>query len=287
MRVPDNLTYCVVYVGYTYNEKGADRDHYGGTAFLVSHETEGSTFLYLVTADHVAKGVQGQRSWIRVNRIGAGAEKVSIENISWFNHPTNQSVDAAVCVWEWGDTYAVEPVPTEYFIQNEEDRVERGVGIGDECFNIGIFIFAKGEQANSPLLRYGTIAMIPADPIVTTGYGNMEAYLTEARSLGGVSGAPVFVRESVTFPFLIHRKKDSGIGEDTVYPTGSGSFFLLGLNHGHFEIDKNDFNIIYFKKGEANMGLSVVVPAAKILEIIRDHPDLQEIRGRSIAAQGA
>jgi hypothetical protein len=284
MRVPDALTYCVVYVGFTEpNANGVEQEHYVGSGFQICHEENGKNFYYLVTADHIAKGIQGKRSWIRVNRKGiGGADNVSIEAVEWFNHPTDRSVDAAVCIWEWGDAYAIEAVPTEGFIHDEEDRVAKGVGIGDECFSIGIFVLAKGERSNTPLLRYGTIAMIPADRVTTTAYGDIEAYLTEARSLGGVSGAPVFVRESVTFPFLIHRKKEAEIDEGTVYPTGSGSFFLLGLNHGHFEIDKNDFNSIYFRNGEANIGLSVVVPAVKILEIL-DRPELKERRDETVA----
>lgn len=54
--------------------------------------------------------------------------------------------------------------------------------------------------------------MIPSELIHTDKLGDIEVYLIEARSIGGVSGSPVFVRES--FP-------------------RAGKHYLLGLMHGH------------------------------------------------------
>lgn len=34
--------------------------------------------------------------------------------------------------------------------------------------------------------------MFPDERILTDNYGDMEAYLVEARSIGGLSGSPVF-----------------------------------------------------------------------------------------------
>jgi hypothetical protein len=80
--------------------------------------------------------------------------------------------------------------------------------------------------------------------------------LIEARSIGGLSGSPAFVFETV--------------------PVGIGTFYLLGLMHGHWDIPpqmKNDFKINPELFGRVNMGIAIVVPAKKILEVL-NHPQL-------------
>ena len=72
------------------------------------------------------------------------------------------------------------------------------------------------------------IAMIPDEP-VTTSLGDIKAYLVEARSIGGLSGSPAFVRET---------------GAE-----GTGSFYLLGLMHGHWGVPA---------KGRSGMGVYIL-----------------------------
>ncbi len=84
----------------------------------------------------------------------------------------------------------------------------------------------------------------------------MEAYLAEIRSVGGLSGSPVFV---VLPPF---RRKQSA-------PTEEARAYLLGLVHGHWdeEIPQDE----YARGLEAeriNQGVAVVVPATKILDLL-------------------
>ena len=63
--------------------------------------------------------------------------------------------------------------------------------------------------------------------IKTTDYGLTEAYLIEARSIGGLSGSPVFI------PMPPFQQINGEVTQ------GSGSlFYLLGLMHGHFDIPK-------------------------------------------------
>ena len=104
----------------------------------------------------------------------------------------------------------------------------------------------------------GNIAMMP-DELVPTKIGNIEAYLIEARSIGGLSGSPAFVRET------------SHIGLGPVY--------LFGLMHGHWDIppeSKNDIDYIESNK-TVNLGIAIVVPAKKILEVL-NQPRLLDMR---------
>jgi hypothetical protein len=47
-----------------------------------------------------------------------------------------------------------------------------------------------------PIGRHGSLAMMPSEPI-QTDLGFADVYLIKARSMGGISGSPVFVRPSV------------------------------------------------------------------------------------------
>ena len=121
----------------------------------------------------------------------------------------------------------------------------------------GLFAHLGGSTRNLPIVRLGNIAMMPDEP-VPTKTGMMEAYLIEARSIGGLSGSPAFVRKIVQ---------------------GRGKLYLLGLMHGHWDIppeNKNDFaDMDSF--GSVNMGIAIVVPAKKILEVL-NQPELVELR---------
>lgn len=100
---------------------------------------------------------------------------------------------------------------------------------------------------------------MPQEPIATRWFGDMEAYLIEARSIGGLSGSPVFVY----LPRV--RVRGNGLG------MGGRAFYWLGLMHGHWDLPvlKEDMVVEDNVSKEAvNMGIGIVVPASKILEII-------------------
>ena len=63
----------------------------------------------------------------------------------------------------------------------------------------------------------------------------------------------------------------------------SGIFYLLGLMHGHWDrvvpVDVTGDDIEF---ESVNMGIAIVVPAKKILEVI-NQPSLAEKEGRTLA----
>lgn len=109
--------------------------------------------------------------------------------------------------------------------------------------------------------------MLPEYEKVPTAMGFMPAYLIEARSIGGLSGSPVFVTETLGM------RNESG-----EILAGGGPFYFMGLMHGHWDIPaelKND--IPSDKEGKVNMGIAIVVPAITILEVINQE-ELVEMR---------
>jgi hypothetical protein len=103
-------------------------------------------------------------------------------------------------------------------------------------------------------------------------------YLLEARSLGGLSGSPAFAITTSTINISDARTGEPG------QLTGLGTCYLLGLMNGHWllrERESNDVEIQSVRDVEGSIatGISVVVPAQKILEVLR-HPELEALRYR-------
>jgi hypothetical protein len=77
--------------------------------------------------------------------------------------------------------------------------------------------------------------MMPNEQVQTV-LGYADVYLVEARSLGGLSGSPVFVRHTVQ-----QRVKSTDDKEIYIFMNGTGKT-LLGLMHGHWDINESEMN---------------------------------------------
>jgi hypothetical protein len=93
--------------------------------------------------------------------------------------------------------------------------------------------------------------MIPDERIPIKIFGDMEAYLIEARSIGGLSGSPVFTLARTSEQVTI---------------------LLMGLMHGHWAVDSetiiDEVSQDAGTKAGVNVGIAIVTPASKIMEII-------------------
>jgi hypothetical protein len=270
MRVPDDVKKCVVFIGESIPGKapGPDAVHYGGTGFFVHMALVGKAVaIYLVTAKHVADALRGKPFLIRAN-TKTGESKIfePTDALHWHYHPSDTAADVAVMEW-------CPPVDIDYQHIDSNSFVDdamlnpTGIGIGSEVHIIGLFKFHHGSSRNHPLLRTGNIAMIPDERIEVSGSKPMEAYLIEARSIGGLSGSPVF---AVTEWFNPEKK------------VLSLTWALLGLTRGHWEFREgqsiNDFSIEDSQKQlGVNVGIAIVTPAKKILDIL-NNAELTAIR---------
>jgi len=249
MRVPDEVRQCVVFIGLPITMPGGQQGlSFKGTAFFISvpsESTQGWSYIYLITAKHVASSLEGKKFMVRVNTKDGRSSLVRGEGVRWWYHPTNESVDVAVIPWLPPEKVEYKHLPVDAFLSDETIRT-KGIGTGDEVFITGLFAQLFGLRRNLPIVRMGNIAMMP-DELVPTSMGNIETYLIEARSTGGLSGSPAFVFKG-------------------------NRFYLLGLMHGHWDIppqDKNDaLRVDEDTYGQVNMGIAIVVPAKKILEVL-------------------
>jgi hypothetical protein len=262
-----------VYIGHD----GPSGEVLWGTGFLVQvpgGEVAGGKrwWTYLVTASHVADKLTGTDFWFRANDASGKAAKIYRGDSDWaayrwWKHPDGEPVDVAVHPFIMPEGYELGALPTQMFVTETENR--HAMGLGDEVIIVGLFAYAAGKHRITPITRTGTVAMVPPEPLPTRR-GPMDAYLIEARSIGGLSGSPVFVRPTQALGMF-------GLSLQGV----SEHLYLLGLMHGHWDINESDINepLPRTKEGGVNVGIAIVVPATKILETI-NQPRLVELRAR-------
>jgi len=289
MLVPDEIRECVTFV-YC-NEGGVRRPI--GTAFFVAIPIKGSdrAWGFTVTAAHLLRRIEShgvdQRVHLRINvkdpddlrsRLGNTSDPRRLETDGagwmdadldfWVRHPTDESADVAVFPFLPPEevfrfrSFSLESAVTPEVISQE------GIGIGDEVFIVGLFVNHIGKRKNIPIIRIGNIAAMPEERIQTNSVGPIEAYLVEALSIGGLSGSPVFAH----LPAV--RVHDNALKITT---DGGGVFRLLGLIHGHFDVDHRNASTLTDEK--INMGIAMVVPAEKIIETV-NRPEVLEMKNR-------
>ena len=283
VRIPDEYLRCVAFIG---EARQSDSTGVSGdlcaTGFFVSVPCTSPQLAekrnaYFVTAKHVARDLEGKEVYFLVNRKGGGVKALTMVLGNWYLHPTDASADVAIVqVGMEPDDDAI-AIAIEHF--GTMQRLEQlKIGIGDEVFTIGLFTAIQGSTRNIPIVRWGNIAMLPSEQIQTE-LGYADVYLVECRSMGGLSGSPVIATSTLAMPS----------GKTFVLGTAP-EFTLLGLMHGHWDIDESQKNKAFFthdRKHGVNMGIAIVVPASKIIETIyrQDLVDMRQKQEEEILKQ--
>jgi hypothetical protein len=229
---------------------------------------------------------------MRANLTDGGSEEFSIDFQNFWYHPQMEAepTDVAVCPIsrEFTDdngqrrTLDYRPIhlgpaddPTN--MVPTKDWFKKFVGLGTEVAAVGLFRSHSGKNRNIPVIRVGNIAAMPEEPI-NSRMGFLEAYLIEARSIAGLSGSPVIaVPDAAMLAF-------SQLEEPGTPRTGC----LLGLMHGHFDVQNLNEDIVSEAEGDAtrgiHTGMGVVIPLQKILETI-EQEGLAQMRDRIVDAR--
>jgi hypothetical protein len=212
--------------------------------------------LYAVTARHVVDGAG--KLWLRMRTPGGGFEDGPVPRDAWeLHHQTD------VAVVRLNEPRGVTFLEEEVFITQEFVQTY-GVSEGENLFFSGLFVghYGKGMP---PIVRFGNIALMPREPVTVEiskhprTFADIEAYLVEARSWGGQSGSPAFAS------FHLGRNMAGGLREGNMPPFG-----LLGLVQGIWKDPKGAKAPDPSGEGviEVNMGISAVVPAYNITEVL-------------------
>lgn len=273
MRVSDELLDCVCFLC---TEAGDGGFTLRGTAFFVSLPAErvpNGSFSYLITARHniIKAKATGLPLVLRVNLANGGAELIELSNLQWF-YPENEASDVAVSgpiggFEEIGMVYR--RIPRAMFATQEVIEAKR-IGVGDELISTGLFVHHYGRRRNVPIIRSGNIAAMPVEPLIDNNSGlEYNAFLAEIRSIGGLSGSPVFVRLG------IGRQVEENVTMNRI------ESFLLGLVRGHWP--RGDFDTADFsdsEQEELNSGIAVVTPITDALEVLDEDDFVKERKQR-------
>jgi hypothetical protein len=287
MRIPEGFRKCVVFLGrIDADASGQEQTRFIGTGFIVSVPAplaQDRFYFCLVTAKHVAELLAGSDWVVRSNGKDGSLKdfRVSKDRKWWFHPSEEETTDVAVTGFEGSHLLDHSHVwLTSFLSQGQISDI--GIGAGDDVFMVGLFTKARGRAKMLPIVRMGNVAMIP-DPgeLVPIKMGSQiveaEVYLIEARSLGGLSGSPVFVQETVGAPLLAPETTQGGTKLKPLVTRLPGALYFLGLMHGHWDIDPDEKNYPDPRRGRkdeaVNMGIAIVVPAKKIKETLY-HPEL-------------
>lgn len=294
MKMPDDHKQCLGFIVSKKLTGKIEVENYEGTAFFISipSNLKGKRFYYLVTAKHVLFDEGGKLIsplYLRLNTKDGGRADILIDGTWEFSE--NDNIDVAVM--------GIAPPSTEHFDwkhchyhpsgsdmgkENARDNVfadqvainEWQIGLGDELRVVGLFSKRTGNKRNIPIVRSGIISAMPEEPIEAEimKYGKkvkvkFNAYLGEIRSIGGLSGSPVFVA-------IEHFRKPRKENEERPLIMGVGyRIFLLGLIRGHWHYEKQTSFITGAAHKlkdieQVNMGMALITPIQDVLDVLYD-----------------
>jgi hypothetical protein len=182
-----------------------------GTGFfvLIPNDDKTGGYGYLITAKHVLQSSDGsffKRVFLRVNDKMGGSEFGAIDivpfgptqNVFWHD---DQTVDVAVIpVLPSLDRFDFLAIPPD-MIKSKDDFKNTTIMAGSDVFFVGLFTPHYGDKRNTPIFRFGRVAMLTDDPIRWQEAGKpsvlVQLYLLETMSFGGNSGSPVFFMQGV------------------------------------------------------------------------------------------
>jgi hypothetical protein len=217
---------------------------------------------HLVTARHCVEQAEklGSEVLVRMTKTGGGVGFLPIPVSEWY-FPDDESMDVAVVPWRPLPGHEYVSIPAA-MMATSHDIYEYGIGVGDDLIITGLFTGHKGERQNLPVVRMGTIAAMPSEPIIDPDSGKaFRAYIAEVRSIGGLSGSPVYVRVHDRSPGDLRPRRKAV------------EFFLLGLVRSRWKYEgaitmPREFVAESDELRRLNMGLMPVEPADGIREVM-------------------
>jgi|AntRauTorckE6833_2_1112554.scaffolds.fasta_scaffold42023_1 hypothetical protein len=264
MRVPENIRKCVAYIGYV-NQIDNSFGPVGSVFFVGRDKGDGvADPIYAVTAKHVIDGLRKkgvQETIIRLNMKvddpALGIVRVPID--TWYSHPEDESIDVAIHKMGIPAEVDHQALPISGFM-NSELMAQHEISLGDEVFMAGLFRHHVGQGKNIPIIRTGNLAALDDEKVATRHFGDMDAFLIESRSIGGLSGSPVFL--NLGFVRSIE-------GQVKFYNARDPMFFMLGLIHGHYDIKEDQVDDgETLSSQQINTGIAIVTPYYSLLKVM-------------------
>jgi hypothetical protein len=281
MFIPPEVKQCVVFIF----GKLADGRTSAGTGFLVGvgdTAHAGQFYVYLVTARHVLQPIQDEKSvlkavhheknylpeiLVRINRRDGGVELSRVPIVTTGDQrtvylPRDETIDLAVVPLVLDSKiYEYKVLPDELIVTRQAFR-NLGISEGSDVFFTGLFAPYIGERRNNPIMRFGKVALLTAEP-VPWGDSKIDLYLMETASFGGNSGSPVF----------FYLGADRTPNQLTLGPP---ALYLAGVMKGTFN-EEHPIETGGPPKSVESMGIAGVVPAYQLHELLFG-PELASLR---------
>lgn len=266
-------------VFYLYPSEKAARGGYkvGGTGFFVSQpsdDLDGPESLYAVTNDHV----RVRSPVIRLNTAEGVIDVIPGTKDCWIPHSDiDKRADVDLAVRPLGlsfEHHRFSGIPRSRFITREDEPETHwhSVGPGDEAFMVGRHVNHEGRERNTPMVRFGNLAMMPTAIAVRGDRTAQESFLVEMRSRTGFSGSPVLIRG---LPYGSPVGVMPGdfwrfLGVDW----GMAPAYLLPVLGADKKEPKSERDKRYV---EAASAISAVIPAWKLAELL-DSKEVSDMR---------
>lgn len=293
MQIPDEARKLVCFIHGSGTAQDGTKQAWVGTGFFVfdplgvlNEEGEEQNAIYIVTARHCVQQIDPddptvESIQIRLNTTDGRSERIDTDPELWAHH---EIADVSV--------YGLAPPRDRYDYLNYPIRGQMGpfydtstdptkprphlpvIGPGEEVFLTGVLFYHQGQSRMMPIVRVGTIAAFPDDP-VELSTGNDYAILIECRSIGGLSGSPVFVHFP---PWRYDENWNVAHLATPDVPGNAGPNYLMGVMHGIYTSEGSDLDGLGDASGEPlNTGIAAVIPIERAVELI-DGPILKPIR---------
>lgn len=178
--IPSHFLNCVVFLYQTPELAKKGNTLNGGTGFVVNY----GQAIYVVTNSHCSRHVPTIRFF-----TPNGPAYITPTQMQWIEHQNGDDLAAYQVDLRstFGQTDSIS-------IQSAlwESAVRGFVEPGTEAFFVGRYVDYSGIDRNTPMIRFGNVAMMPLQPIKREDGGYQDSFLVEARSRLGFSGSPVF-----------------------------------------------------------------------------------------------
>jgi hypothetical protein len=270
LRLPDYIKSIICFLCVESKEQIL----FGGTGFfvtLVSAKHPELSFTYLVTAKHCVLKAYERFGHMKARsnlKDRSRAVLVNLDQKEWV-FSEDPGIDIAVMSVSIHQSIEAMTLPCEHFA-SDKNIEDFSIGIGDETTTVGLFTQRYGKKLNIPILRSGIVAAIPEEVLYDPATGaEFHAYLVEMRSIGGLSGSPVFVS--------VPPYRARGLNRED---PNAGYSIPIGVVRGHWEMamEKDDSIEDFMNEGKMNMGIAMVTPIQEVATIIMDNQKLKDYR---------
>jgi hypothetical protein len=279
---PEFLT-SVVFLYETVADAEDDQG-YGGSGFLIGVAVSGSPLLvhlYAVTNEHVASACQAVKFTYRPH----GYKQIigPDERGPWWPHEDGDDVAVAhLGIYRRSALQDWVPFPSKMFV-NRSQLTPYAIVPGEDCFMCGRFIRPReSESLDKPVMRFGNLASWPQTITqYDRGGFQQESFLVDMRSISGYSGSPVYAYYTLSGPRWPVTGLNDPMAKQADWSAKISDMWLLGIDWGNLqvpvEMSDTDGNVIDDKL-LVNSGVSAVVPAWKIAELLMQRDDVLKER---------